>query len=121
MAGFDWTTVATFFGGVIVTLITAVSRRGVRRAEVEHQEKEGEASLSEATLAWARHLEESLTRQIETMKAESGIRIEALTNRVATLEAENDMYRRHVVLLMRQLAEAGIPPHPSPRDKHGET
>lgn len=128
----SWDAVLTFFGGVFVTVITATASRPLRRAQAKQNDREGEASLAQATMEWARHLEETLSRRIANLQEDYGKKFDAMSERMETLEVENDMYRRHNTLLTGQLVEAGISPVPmpevkvirppsSPGDTHGET
>lgn len=110
----SWDAILTFLGGVVVTVITATASRPLRRSQATNNEREGEASLAQATMEWARHLEETLSKRITDLQAEYGKRFEDMSIRMHALEIENDVYRRHNALLTGQLVEAGIPPAPMP-------
>lgn len=103
--------------GIVITVLTATFARPLRKAQAKHEHKEGEATLSEATLAWARHLEETLSKQIAQMKQDYNKRIDEMARRITALEVENDAYKRHNTALASQLIEAGISPLPGPLPK----
>lgn len=113
----DWNAVLTFIGGVIVTIIGATASRPLRKAQAKSSDREGEASLAHATMEWAKHLEETLSGQIAKLEADYAKRFSDMSDRMASLETENDVYRRHNGLLTGQLVEAGIAPAvmPAPR------
>lgn len=102
--------ILTFLGGVIATIITATASRPLRRAQTRTADREGEASLAHATMEWAKHLEETLSKRISGLKEEYEGRLMEVADRIASLEAENEAYRRHNALLTGQLIDAGIRP-----------
>jgi hypothetical protein len=118
----------TFLGGVIAALITVFATRGKSLAEAGKATSEGEATLSQATMAWATQIKATLeeriatvttdyTRQISGLQVEYGERLSNMSARITALETENRLYRQYTGLLIGQIREAGMvpvsqPPHP---------
>jgi hypothetical protein len=118
----SWEALLTFLSGVIVATIVALGARTKNTAEASKASSEGEASLSEATLRWAKDLRADLRERIEDLRTDYDKKIEAMQDRLSELEAENRLYRRYNGLLIGQIKEAGlipIPPPPSLVDRDG--
>lgn len=114
----SWEAVLVFIGGVITTLLTVTARRGSDRAGARKADKEGEASLSEATIAWAKHLQETLNQQIRDLRIDYEDEQGKMQDRLVKLESELRAYRAHNRLLITQVVGAGLIPvsFPQPED-----
>lgn len=116
----SWEAILVFIGGVIATLLTISARRGGEQAEARRADKEGEASLSEATIAWAKHLQETLNQQIKDLRSDYEGKQVTMQERLVSLESELRIYQAHNRLLITQIIQAGmLPVDPPPlRDLH---
>jgi len=115
----DYTVALTFIGGVVAAAIGALAMRPLRRAQAHKNSREGEATLSEATLKWA----QDIRAEFEVYKAETTAKLDAMTDKLAILQVENEIYRKHNALLTDQLLDAGLNPVPRPqypKDYRGE-
>jgi hypothetical protein len=116
----SWEAMLVFAGGVITTLLTVGARRGGDIAGARKADKEGEASLSTATIAWAKHLQETLNSQIKQLREEYEQKQGEMQERLLKLEAENRIYRAHNRVLIIQLVQAGITPADLPHPEDDE-
>lgn len=120
--------IVALIGSIIVAIVTAMTMRRKTNAEAKKASYEGEASLSAVTLEWAQSIRTELEAQMESVKAanlaevrglreqmaerelSSAVQISEMKERLASLESENRIYRRHNAMLIEQLVGAGIKP-----------
>lgn len=116
----SWEAVLVFLGGVIATLLGINARRSGVQAEARKADKEGEASLSEATIAWAKHLQETLNQQIKDLRSDYESKQVTMQERLVSLESELRIYQAHNRLLITQIIKAGMLPvdPPALQDLH---
>ena len=110
----SWEALLTFMSGVIVAAIAALGMRGKNNAEASKASSEAEASLSQATLSWARDLRTDLRERIEELKEEYDKKLAKMQDKLSELEAENRLYRRYNNMLIVQIKKAGLIPIPPP-------
>jgi hypothetical protein len=125
----DWLEgLITFLGGSVVALIGAFSLRGRNTADAKKLASEGEATLSQATMAWAKEIRESLNAQVAKLTHDYDAQIrhlnaklDAMAGRVTVLETENRLYREYTGLLINQIKGAGLIPIPQPPHPDGHS
>jgi hypothetical protein len=124
----DWAqSLLTFLSGsAVVAIIGAISLRGKNIADAKRADCEGEATLSQATLAWAREVRESLNAQIAKVSSDYDLQIrnlnlklDAMAGRITVLETENRLYREYTSMLITQIKGAGLVPVPQPPHPDG--
>ena len=123
----DWVeSLLTLVGGAAIALIGAFSLRGKNTADAKRAASEGEATLSQATMAWAKQIKDSLESQMTKLTTDYDGRIRGLTakvdsmaTRITVLETENRLYREYTGLLITQIKGAGLVPIPQPPHPEG--
>lgn len=110
----SWESVLTFLSGVTIAIVTVLAARRKNDAEASKASSEAEASLSQATLQWAKDLRADLKSRIDELKGEYDEKLEKMQTKLSELEAENRLYRRYNGMLIGQIKKAGLVPLPPP-------
>lgn len=110
----SWEAIFTFLGGVVVATIAAFGMRPKNVAEADKANAEGEASLSNATITWAKELRADLRERLDDMRRDYDGQLAKMTARLTELDAENRLYRKYNHMLIVQIKDAGLIPVPPP-------
>ena len=98
----------------MVATIAALSMRSKTVAEADKANAEGEASLSNATISWAKELKSDLKERLDDMRRDYDEQLAKMTARLTELDAENRLYRKYNHMLIVQIKDAGLVPVPPP-------